>query len=239
MRKLLTTLVTVAVLLVVADRVAAAVAGNVLAGQIAQRASLGENPDVSVHGFPFLTQVAGGRYDDVEVTAEGVRAGRVRGVTVDAHLRGAHLPLSDLISRHVEEVPVDQVTGTASVRYADLVRAAPLPDGVRIDSVRRRGDGLAVRATVSVAGQSLSATGRATVRVDRGALVVTASRVTVPDLPAGLPDVPGLAGRLSFRIPVEDLPFGLRLTDVHPTDTGLSASAQARDVDLTGSASGT
>ncbi|HEX5496741.1 MAG TPA: LmeA family phospholipid-binding protein, partial [Mycobacteriales bacterium] len=104
--------------------------------------------------------------------------------------------------------------------------------GLRVDSVRADGGGLAVRATVDVLGRSLTATGRATVQVERGALVITATRVTVPDLPAGIPAPDGLAGRLSFQVPLSGLPFGLRVTGVHTGDHGVSVSARASHVVL-------
>ncbi|HEY9476143.1 MAG TPA: DUF2993 domain-containing protein [Mycobacteriales bacterium] len=234
MRKLLASLLALAVLLVIVDRVSSAVAAGVLADQIRTEASLGTDPHVTFGGFPFLTQAADGRYHDVRVAVEGVPVGRLRGVAVDAHLHDVHLPLADVVGRHVGRIPVDQVTGTATVAYPELARAVGSARGARIDSVSRDGDGLKVRATASIAGQELTATARASVRVDQGALVVTANRVTVDNLPGNALGAAALAGQLSFRVPLDGLPFNLRVTDVHVGDHGLGVSAQAHDVVLNG-----
>lgn len=232
MRKLLTTVIALVVLLVVADRVAPAVAAGALAKRIRTEASLSSDPQVTFGGFPFLTQAVAGRYDDVRVRAEGLDVGSVHGITLNTDLVGVHLPLSDVISQRIGTVPVDRVTGTASVSYPDLVRAAELPSGLRIVSVDQDGDGLKVRATVGVLGQPLSATARGSVRVDQGALVITTTRVALSALPAGVPSPTGLAGRLSFRVPLDGLPFGLRVTGVHVDANGLSVSARASHVVL-------
>lgn len=236
MRKLLAAVLTLVVLLVIVDRVGSAVAGRVLADQIRTGASLDTDPQVAFGGFPFLTQAAAGRYHDVRVTAEGVTAGRVHGVAVDAHLHDLHLPLADVIRRNVGQILVDRVTGTATAAYSELARAVGSARGLRIDSISPDGDRLRVRATATIAGQQVGATARASVRVEQGEVVVTADQVTVDNLPADTPGVATLAGQLSFPVPLDDLPFHLRVTGVRIGEHGLAVSAQGRDVVLNGSA---
>src|ERR1700745_2773183 len=66
-----------AVLFVVLDRVAVAYAENQAAKQM-QSQGFPAKPDVTIKGFPFLTQVAARRLNDVHITAGNVPAGPVK-----------------------------------------------------------------------------------------------------------------------------------------------------------------
>lgn len=230
MRKLLVAVGVLVLLLLAADRVAPVVAGGIVAKRVGSEAELSTPPEVTFHGFPFLTQAVGGRYDDVQVTARGVRVGALRGIEVDSHFRGLHAPLGDVIGRNLQTVPIDRIGGTARIGYADLVRAADLPQGVTVDSVSRDGDGLRINGTARFAGRSVTASATASVGVSGDALVVTAKKVTFDEPPDGVPGMQVPADQLSFSVPMRGLPFHLRITDVRPADDGLRVSAEARDV---------
>src|SRR5690242_11881533 len=104
------TLILVGILLVlalVADRVSVRIAQSAVADKVQSQLSLPEKPSVTAHGFPFLTQLFGGRYEDLEVTAHGVKAQQFSNLTVHANLRGVHAPFSDLTGGRLERVPVD------------------------------------------------------------------------------------------------------------------------------------
>jgi DUF2993 family protein len=68
MRKLLIGVIILAVLLVAADRIAAAVAENQISDRLTSAYGLAGKPGVTIAGFPFLTQV-------VHVTPGGLRIG--------------------------------------------------------------------------------------------------------------------------------------------------------------------
>jgi hypothetical protein len=231
-RKLLVALGVLVLLLLVADRVAPVVAGAAVAREVRSEAGLRSDPEVTIHGFPFLTQALSGRYDDVEVRARGVQVGDLGGIEVDSHFRGLHAPLGEVVGRTLDSVPVDVVDGTATIGYADLARAAGPPEGLTVDRITRDGDGMRVHGTVTVGGQTFRASAGASVRVSGDGLVVTARSVDVEDLPGGVPGLPDLAGRFGFSVPLRGLPFHLRITDVRAADDGLHVSAQARDLVL-------
>src|SRR5690606_15282227 len=74
-RRILLVAALVALLLLlalVADRVLHARAEARIAGQITEAMSLEEEPDITVDGFPFLTQLAAGELSSVRGAAEGV-----------------------------------------------------------------------------------------------------------------------------------------------------------------------
>ncbi len=75
MRKLFWFLVVVIVLAVVVDRGADYAAEQVVGSNLQSEAELSKQPDVSIAGFPFLTQFAHGRYDKVTATSTDVPVG--------------------------------------------------------------------------------------------------------------------------------------------------------------------
>src|SRR6266480_3369678 len=89
------------VALVIADRVAVSAADAAVEKRLAEQAPFGASnkPDVSIRGFPFLTQALSGKYDDIEVSGDSLRLEQVSGVDFDAHMHGVHVPLSKALRR--------------------------------------------------------------------------------------------------------------------------------------------
>ena len=67
LRILLIVVVILGGLFVLADRVALHFAQNEAADKLRTTENLASTPDVAIKGFPFLTQVASGELDDVEI----------------------------------------------------------------------------------------------------------------------------------------------------------------------------
>lgn len=233
MRKLLIALGTLLVLVVIADRIAPRVAGGVVAKQLQSEGSLPNKPDVTFHGFPFLTQALGGKYGDVEVRASGITVGSLHGVGVKAHFRGLHAPLGDVVSGDISKVPVDRITGTSSLSYDDLAAAAADQFGqdFTLESISRDGDRLKVRVSSTLAGEKIFASALAKVTVSDNSLVAQSGDLTFENLPPGVPE-PRLPQGLSFQLSMDGLPFHLQVTDVELGENSLSVSMQARDVVL-------
>ena len=228
MRRLLSVLLVLLVLTAVADRVGALLAGRVVAGQLQSAAGLPEQPDVDVRGVPFLTQALAGRYERVEVRATGVPAGELTVTELTSTLTGAQVPLEDVLSGAVEEVPVEVIEAQVLLSYDVLSRRS----GDRQLTVRPDGDRVRVQGSVRVLGQTLAATAVSTVTVEGGALVVSAQEFEVGNEAADAALTRALRGRLDLRIPVSDLPYGLRLQSIAVQSDGVALSALARDVVL-------
>ncbi len=230
MRTLLGLLALLAALLLVAGLVADPVAEGVAEDRVAEalrdRGGLAATPEVDVTGWPFLTQAVSGTYDDVRISLPAEVLGRPEGTTADVVLRGVHVPLSDALSGSVREVPVDRIDGTATLSYDLLARELGAGTGLA-----REGDALRVTRTVEVLGYTVPLTAVATVSLDGQDLLVDVGEASA----AGV-DVPGFvvdrAGALlDLRYPVE-LPFGLRLTGVRPSDGGVDVAVEATDTVL-------
>ncbi|MFW3171820.1 DUF2993 domain-containing protein [Geodermatophilus sp. CPCC 206100] len=229
MRALVVVLLLLLGLGVLADRIGVGIAEDRVAAVVADRGGLAGEPDVDIRGFPFLTQAIGGRYDDVRISLSAADLGRPDGTRADVTLRGVAVPLSDVLSGSVQEVPVDRIDGTATLAYPLL--AEQLGPGT---TLRREGDRLRVERTVEVAGVTVPLTAVGTVRLEGGDLVLDVAEAAG----AGV-DVPGFvldraADLLDLRYPVPPLPFGLQLTGVTPGDDGVAVAVEATDTVLRG-----
>jgi hypothetical protein len=215
--------------LVVADRVGARVAEGRVAQQVATRGGLNGEPTVDITGFPFLTQALSGEYEDVRIGLTAEELGQPAGTRADVSLRGVHVPLSDVLSSSVQQIPVDRVEGTATLSYALLA------EQLGGDTVlAAEGDGVRITKTVEVVGLEFSVTATGTVALDGQDVVVD-----VEDASAGAVDVPDFVLDraadlldLSYRVPA--LPFGLQLTSVVPTADGVDLAVEATDTVLSG-----
>lgn len=220
MRRLLTAVVVLVVLLVAADRITVAVAASVIASRMQVSAGLDSKPSVSIRGFPFLTQAIAGRYDHVVFRTGPLAREGVRLSQLEVSLTGAQIPLSEALSGTVRSVPVSGMTATATVTYADVAKRG----GIAGISVVPLGSGVRVTGRVTVLGQTVSAATDSTVRLEGRAIVITAQRVSVLGQSSGLLNS-ALAGRFDFRVPVGKLPYGLVLSGVRATPAGLVLAA--------------
>jgi hypothetical protein len=228
MRALLVVVLLLAGLALVADRVAVGIAEDRVADQLAGKGGLVGTPDVDISGFPFLTQVLSGRYEDVRVSLDAAELGQPEGTRAQVSLRGVHVPLRTVLSGSVQEVPVERIDGTATLSY-DLL-AQQLGGDARVSA---EGNGLRIDRTVQIAGLTLPVTAAGTVTLQGDQLVVDVANASG----AGV-QVPGfLVGRISdlldLRYTVPALPFGLQLTGVAPGPDGVDVRVEADDAVLT------
>jgi hypothetical protein len=184
---------------------------------------------VRVEGRPFLTQVARGVYRQIEVVGTGLRVGEIGGVTLAAHLTNVHLPLRELLGRRTREVACERVEGRLVLPYDELARLAPIP-GL---SLRFGGEKLVASAAVPVPGlnQIARVRGEAVLtRADTGSVWLRINGVSLVGV--ALPSIlwNQLLPTLDVRVPLPDLPYGLRIDELRPTATGLVVDGSAAAV---------
>lgn len=222
-------------LLVAADRGAAWAAEGQIADQVAKKADQNKitmegEPEVTVEGIPFLTQVIGGEYQAVDIRMNKVT---VDGVTVDSlDIRATSVTasLSDLRSGN-GEIRAAQVTGDATVGFGQVEELVGV-DGAKVSG---RNGKLLVRAPVEAGPVKVTALATASVKVSGGAIAIDVENVTVAD--GDLPDyaqsvLDTFANSLSRKIPLPKLPYGLKVEGAKVTDSGVAATASAQDVPL-------
>jgi len=224
---LLITVLVLLGLLVAADRVGVVVAEDQVAAQVARQGQLAGEPDVDITGFPFLTQAVEGRYSDVRLGLTAADLGLPEGGSAEVSLQGVQVPLSDVVGGEVSAIPVERVDGRASLTYA-LV-ASQIDGDVELT---REGDGVRVTRTVEVLGQSIRLTAAGTVALDGQDLVIDVQQASGAgiDVPDFLVDAS--QDLLDFRYTIPTLPFGLQLTGLETTDTGVDVTVEATDVVL-------
>jgi hypothetical protein len=227
LRRLIIILVVLLALFAAADRIAVGVADSQIASKLQSSRNLPQKPSVSIGGFPFLTQLVGGKLDDVTVRAadmavQGPDGGPVVTLqTFDADLKGVRL--TDDYSTAV----ADTATGTATISYADLSSALP-----NHTTVGYGGDGkVAVSGTVDIPllGER-HVSGTAHITVSGG------DTIGVTDVS----DVPGLnsfeaalvLAVLEPHYQLQGLPQGLRLTQIQALPNGVSVGVSGANVVL-------
>jgi len=216
-------------LAVAGDRAAVAVVDRSVASWLQQAGGLATAPDVAVRGFPFLTQAVAGRYDRVDIRVRDVRAGDLRIGQLDGEFQGVRLPLADVLSGPVAQLPVARLDARAVLSYADIGALS----GSRRLSVAPGADGrVRVTGSIQVLGRTVSATALSRVELAGAQLVVTAEGYEVGNATADAVLTRALGGRLDLRIGLGGLPYGLNVTAVQAEPDGVVMTAQASDVVL-------
>jgi hypothetical protein len=244
MRALRITLILLVVLgglFVLADRVAVGFAEDEAAGRIKSTEGLAATPDVSIGGFPFLTQVVGGELDDVKIgiknyeASTGSSAGTIRIDDLNAEMHGV------AFDGGYSSATASSATGSASISYAELLKAArsgpaEVAPGVKAQVIGLS-DGGNGKIKVTVSGTVLGAELPAPVSVLSS---VTVSGDTVKVHADSLPKlgVQLAEGRIrsitDFQQKIEQLPGGIKLDSVEAVPTGVEISVKGSDVRLVG-----
>jgi hypothetical protein len=228
MRKvLLVLLILVIGGVIAADRIGVRIAEDQIAKQVAAQYDLPQRPEVEIHGFPFLTQAIGGEYQQVDVAiGDWTQAGvTVRDVTVQMRQIGA--PLSDITSGNVNNVTVQTATATAVIPYEVLQQRAP----DQVERIEPKGDDLQVGLSGQLGGVPLSGTAVVSVKATSKGIAVTpisaSPRGTGIPIPLSL-----IKGRLTWNVPLTNLPVGSRISEIQPTADGLRVTATASDLKM-------
>ncbi|MDP9950954.1 MULTISPECIES: DUF2993 domain-containing protein [Streptomyces] len=226
LRILLVLVVLLGGLFLAVDRAAVYFAESEAEDRVAMSADGAPSTEISIKGFPFLTQVAASRLDrvDLELTGMETSAGgrTVRVSEVRAQLHDVKL------GSGYRTATAARATGTALVTYKDLTAAAS--DGVVVEY---GGKGKAkVTGTVEILGRPISRSVLSTVtRADGHTVKVRADKVPGEGIP-GVEDL--IRKRTDFEGDVDGLPKGLELQEVEVTEKGLEITVTGSNVSLTG-----
>lgn len=127
-RNVIIWVVCLAGIAVLADFSAAAYAEYRVSRALRANADLTADPAVTFHGFPFVVQVADGRYRDIEISAEEVRPDTQRDTRVEATLRDVKMPLEHLIDGSVRTVHAGEVDVRTWLDSTELGQMLGIPD---------------------------------------------------------------------------------------------------------------
>lgn len=221
-RRYATVLVIVIVLLAALDFAARLVAENVLASKIEQQ-GLQHKPDVSIDGFPFLTQVASREFQRVNLTAADQTDGPVTISTINA--TGRNIKLNSFA---FSSGTIGSLSGTALISFASLGNTLTREVGP-------------LGSLLNGAGLNLTDAGPHEVKASLNVLVVSGSATWRVALLSGnklgirLVNSSGLPSTLlssiqDITVQLPKLPLGLTIDSVQVSPAGLVGNVSAANV---------
>src|SRR5262249_25743291 len=206
------TLLVIVLVLVGGDRAAKAYAEDRMASQVQSSLALSGKPNVTIQGFPFLTQAVARTFNTVDVNASNETArpgGQLEIASLTATLHGMHI-------HGTNSATVDQFTASALVTFTALAHAGGIPQGITLAPAGPN----QLKATVDILGFSSDATAKVTQGGD----------VKITDF-GGVPaDVLGSLTDFTFSIP--KLPAGVKIQSVSVTQQGLRVTATGQNTTL-------
>ncbi|MGW0085462.1 LmeA family phospholipid-binding protein [Streptomyces sp. NPDC003393] len=238
LRVLLIVVVILGVLFAVVDRVAVHFAQSEAANKLRSTEHLASTPDVSINGFPFLTQLASGELDDVEVgikdydAATGNGTQKIRIARLEADMKGVRF------SGDYSSATADSATGTATIGYDELLKTAksePTDVGLGIKAqvvgLSYGGNGkVRVAVKFSLLPKPISVLGSVSVRNDK--LQVHAD--ALPRL-AGVQLIESRFRSITdFQQAIDQLPGDISLDSVQAAKDGVEITVKGTNVKLAG-----
>lgn len=232
-------------LFVIADRVAVGFAENKAADRIKSTEGLADTPDVSIEGFPFLTQVVGGELDDIKIGIKDYEAstGSATGGTSTIRIDDLNAEMHGVsFDGDYSSATANSASGSASVSYSELLKTAKsqptqVADGVtaQIVGLSDGGNGkIKVEVAATVLGTKLPqpVSVLSTVTVVGGNTV----RVHADSLPKLGVDLAENRVRAitDFQQRIDGLPGGIQLDTVQAATNGVDIAVKGSNVKLVG-----
>jgi LmeA-like phospholipid-binding len=221
-RRWIYVLAAIVVILVILDFAAKSVAENVIATKI-QHQGLQHKPDVTIDGFPFLTQVASRDLQEVHLTDVNQVEGAVTITSLAATGRNIRLN-----SYAFSGGTIGSLSGTALISFASLARALTAEVGP-------------LASVLNGAGLNLTDAGDNNVRASLNVLIVSGeatwhvTRLSANQLNIRLVGSSGLPGTLldaiqNITLTIPKLPLGLTIGKVQVTPAGVVGHVKAANV---------
>jgi len=226
-RKFLIVVAALLAVFVVVDQIARVVAEHKVASELKTRYGLASQPSVSVHGFPFLTQVAGRVVHRVDVNNADVPFVDGQNVNVDLHLH--HLRLTQGLSNG----RVREVDGTVLLPFDQLqALAKKASSGVKTVSYGGEPDLVKIDATVPtvIGEQQVTAFGLLTIRDGRLSFRTTKVEINGQSPPSEV--VQTVTERLNVTVGLPAVPMSARLNSVQVQQSGVRLGLTANDVSV-------
>jgi hypothetical protein len=217
----LITVIVVLVLLVISDFAARAYTENRMASQVQTSLGLSGKPKVTIHGFPFWTQLIARNFKTVTVTASNetikvssAGSGLLQISSLNATLDGMHI-------HGLNSATIDHFTATALVTFSALGNVGGIPSGVTLapDGPNQ------IKATVSLFGLFSDT---ATVQVTQsGPNQINAKVTDFGGIPAS-----ALGNLGNFTVTIPNLPAGVTIQSVSVTQQGLQITATGENTTI-------
>lgn len=226
MRRLLIILGIVVLVLVAADRIVKVIAEREAEQRIQETYGLVERPNVTVRGFPFLTQVIRRELRRVDLAVDNLVVGAAESLDVDVTARGVKL-LSGYEGR------AETVAGSLVLPYDDIERLAMAAGTAPLDVGYGGEPGLVeIRASVDLPTGPIEVVAFSEVQLDGAELTVRLARLEVDGAPAPAAVRDILGDQLDFAITLPDVPGASDVTidSVQAGPDGVVVTMSGRDI---------
>jgi hypothetical protein len=209
-------------LLVAADFAGRAYAENKMASEIQQQ-GFPKKPDVSINGFPFLTQVISRDFKNIQVSSSNIKENVLLIQSIHATMTGVH------VNSSFQSGTIDHLNGTMTVTFPALASAMTSQAGA-LGSLVSSGLTLSdagnneVKASLNLLGGLAS-----------GTAVWQVTRTDNNDIHVHLVSASGLgsaatSGISDITVPLPTLPLGMTIQSISVTPSGLVATVTGHDV---------
>jgi hypothetical protein len=224
MRKLLVAAVVLVLLGAGADFAAARIFEGRVTEALQQEYDLGRRPVVQVRDFPFLPHLATGRFSTIDLAATDATARGINAAQLKLTLHGVRVPREVMLGEP-GRITVDRADGTIELSEAEVNRL--LADRLQGGRLAIGQDGVQVRTQLQVLGQPLDllVTGRLGAR--DGGVTFAPTQIRLGDRALDPAQEELLSSQFTFRVPLPELPAGVRLerVDTRPGTVVLSGRA--------------
>jgi len=225
MRKLLVAVLVLVLLGAVADFAAARVFEDRVTEALQREYDLGRRPVVQVRDFPFLPHLATGRFSTIDLSATDATARGINATQLKLTLHGVRVPREVMLGEP-GRVTVARADGTIDLSEAEVNRL--LADRLQGGRLAIGQDGAQVRTQLQLLGQPLEALVAGRLGARDGGVTFTPTEIRLGDrgpLDPAQEDL--LSSQFTFRVPLPELPAGVRLerVDTRPGTLVLSGRA--------------
>ena len=225
MRKLLIAVVVLVLLGAGADFAAARIFEDRVTDALQREYDLGRRPVVQVRDFPFLPHLATGRFSTIDVAATDAKAKGVNAAQLQLTLHGVRVPREVMLGEG-GRVTVERADGTLELTEAEVNRL--LADRLEGGALELKDDGVEVSADLALVGQ-VQLKGKLGAR--DGAVTFTPDEIRLGGRGRLDPAAENLlSDRFTFRVPLPELPAGVRLERVDTRPGAVVLSGRAASV---------
>jgi hypothetical protein len=209
------TVLVIVIVLVVGDRVANAITENQMASQVQTSLGLSGKPNVTIQGFPFLTQLIARDFSTVDMSASNETTGPLQIASLTATLHGMHIH-----SFTSKTATVDSLDASALVTFTALGNAGGIPQGITLSA-----DGTnKIKADVSIGPISDSAVAQVT---QSGSNQINVKVIDAGGIPTSV-----LGNLADFSVSIPKLPAGVAIQNVSVTQQGVRITITGHNTTL-------
>jgi hypothetical protein len=225
-------LVVLLVALGVVDRVAAGVAEDRLADEVALAAraenAVPEGTTAEIDGYPFLTQVWSGEYDGGRIGLQTLRTQQLTIANVDVEISQLTIPRDVLFGAEPHDITAARMRGSATVSLTEIAARLGVPQ------LKITGDGNRVRFSANVVFRGITAPvgGVADVRLQGSRVWLDVAEVSAAGIPLPEQALTIVRRQLAAGVTIPPLPYALRLTGIRVDGSTVRVDAAADNVPL-------